>query len=257
VHRIGRTGRAGADGLALSLSTPREAARASAIEERQGAPLQWYKATPLSGKANNVPPAAMTTLRIDAGRSDKLRPGDILGALTGEAGLKADAIGKIDVFATRAYVAVARGQASQALARLREGTEAAAFGRNGAALAEVFQYVLEGRAAMLAGAPEAAATAYRKAMNRQLAAEFGNDPPLFWYSVRRSLAAAQLEAGDAEGARRQLNASLRTWPNDPLALYALSIADRRLGDTQSADRNLARARAAWAGDVTSVPLARI
>jgi ATP-independent RNA helicase DbpA len=35
--------------------------------------------------------------------------------------LKADAIGKIDVFATRAYVAVARGQAAQALARLREG----------------------------------------------------------------------------------------------------------------------------------------
>ena len=63
----------------------------------------------------------MTTLRIDAGRSDKLRPGDILGALTGDAGLKADAIGKIDVFATRAYVAVARGQAAQALARLREG----------------------------------------------------------------------------------------------------------------------------------------
>ena len=121
VHRIGRTGRAGADGLALSLSTPREVGRASAIEERQGAPLQWFKATPLSGKANNVPPAAMTTLRIDAGRSDKLRPGDILGALTGEAGLKADAIGKIDVFATRAYVAVARGQAAQALARLREG----------------------------------------------------------------------------------------------------------------------------------------
>ena len=66
----------------------------------------------MSGKANNVPPAAMTTLRIDAGRSDKLRPGDILGALTGEAGLKADAIGKIDVFATRSYVAVARGQAA-------------------------------------------------------------------------------------------------------------------------------------------------
>jgi ATP-independent RNA helicase DbpA len=121
VHRIGRTGRAGADGLALSLCTPREVARASAIEERQGAPLQWYKATPLSGKANNVPPAAMTTLRIDAGRSDKLRPGDILGALTGEAGLKADAIGKIDVFPTRAYVAVARGQAAHALTRLREG----------------------------------------------------------------------------------------------------------------------------------------
>ena len=164
--------------------------------------------------------------------------------------------GRGEALARRGDAAAVRIEA-QALARLRGGTEAAAFDRNGAALAEVFQYVLEGRAAMLAGEPEAAATAYRKAMNRQLAAEFGNDPPLFWYSVRRSLAAAQLEAGDAEGARRQLSASLRTWPNDPLALYALSIADRRLGDAQSADRNLARARAIWAGDVTAVPLARI
>jgi ATP-independent RNA helicase DbpA len=63
----------------------------------------------------------MTTLRIDGGRSDKLRPGDILGALTGEAGLPGDAIGKIDVFATRAYVAVARDLANKALSRLRAG----------------------------------------------------------------------------------------------------------------------------------------
>lgn len=121
VHRIGRTGRAGREGVALTLCTPRERGRVSAIEEQQGAPLAWYKATPLSGKPSGVPAAAMTTLRIDAGRTDKLRPGDILGALTGDAGLKADAVGKIDVFPTRSYVAVARGQAAQALARLREG----------------------------------------------------------------------------------------------------------------------------------------
>jgi len=100
---------------------PREQGRVSAIEERQGAPLAWFKATPLSGKPNNVPPAAMVTLRIDAGRTDKLRPGDILGALTGDAGLKAGAVGKIDVFPTRSYVAVVRAQATQALSRLREG----------------------------------------------------------------------------------------------------------------------------------------
>jgi ATP-independent RNA helicase DbpA len=121
VHRIGRTGRAGREGLAITLCTPREKNRVEAIEQRQGAPLTWYRATPLSGKPNNVPAASMTTLRIDAGRTDKLRPGDILGALTGDAGLKADAVGKIDVFPTRSYVAVARAQAAQALARLREG----------------------------------------------------------------------------------------------------------------------------------------
>jgi hypothetical protein len=110
---------------------------------------------------------------------------------------------------------------------------------------------------MLAGEPEAAAAAYRRGMERQLAAEFGADPPMYWYSVRRSLAAALLAGGDAEGARNQLFASLRRWPNDPLALLALSLADRRLGHAESADRNLARAQAGWIGDVTQVPLSRI
>ena len=121
LHRIGRTGRAGRAGLALSLCAPRERARADAIAERQGEALRWDRMLPLSGRADNVPAAAMSTLRIDAGRSDKLRPGDIVGALTGEAGLHKDAIGKIDVFATRSYVAIARAQAGPALARLREG----------------------------------------------------------------------------------------------------------------------------------------
>lgn len=121
LHRIGRTGRAGRAGLALSLCTPRELPRAALIEARQGKPLRWERLQPLSGKPANVPVAAMATLRIDAGRSDKLRPGDIVGALTGDAGMKADAVGKIDVFATRAYVAIARGQAEHALARLRAG----------------------------------------------------------------------------------------------------------------------------------------
>ena len=59
--------------------------------------------------------------RSDAGRTDKLRAGDIVGALTGEAKLHKDAIGKIDVFATRSYVAIARRQADNALAALRQG----------------------------------------------------------------------------------------------------------------------------------------
>ena len=121
LHRIGRTGRAGRAGLALSLCAPGERARAEAIEAALGQPLRWETLMPLSGKAAGVPPAPMATLRIDAGRTDKLRPGDIVGALTGEAGLHKDAIGKIDVFATRSYVAIARAQAAQALERLRAG----------------------------------------------------------------------------------------------------------------------------------------
>ncbi|WP_222563945.1 ATP-dependent RNA helicase DbpA [Novilysobacter antarcticus] len=121
VHRIGRTGRAGREGLALSLCAPAEVSRAEMIALHTGTPLEWVRATPLAGKATGVVPAAMVTLRIDGGKTDKLRPGDIVGALTGDAGLPASAIGKIDVFARRSYVAVARGKADAALARLREG----------------------------------------------------------------------------------------------------------------------------------------
>ncbi|MEA3012279.1 MAG: hypothetical protein QOD42_824 [Sphingomonadales bacterium] len=161
-----------------------------------------------------------------------------------------------EALARRGDAAAVRAEAA-AIAALRAGRDSPGLGRRGEQLAEVFQYVLEGRAAMLAGDPGMAAAAYRKAMERQLASDFGSDPPLFWYSVRRSLGAAMLASGDHLSARAQLYVSLRSWPNDALALYVLSRADRAAGDAASADRNLARARALWAGDVTAVPLPRI
>ena len=121
VHRIGRTGRAGRKGLALSLVAPREAPRASQLEAQQGAPLRWARPVLANLRTCKAPPARMATLRIDAGRGDKLRPGDIVGALTGDAGLKVDAIGKIDVFATRSYVAIVRSQVDKALSKLQAG----------------------------------------------------------------------------------------------------------------------------------------
>jgi ATP-independent RNA helicase DbpA len=121
VHRIGRTGRAGKQGVALTLCTPREQPRLRVVEEALGLRADLRKPPLAALRANVGVRAPMVTLRIDGGRTDKLRPGDIVGALTGDAGLKADAIGKIDVFATRSYVAIARAQADRALARLQEG----------------------------------------------------------------------------------------------------------------------------------------
>jgi hypothetical protein len=175
----------------------------------------------------------------------------------------ANALEKVFRHYARGEALARRGQGdavraeAAAIAALRQGTEAPALGAAGTPLAAVMQSVLEGRAAMLAGNMRAAADAYRAAMDAQLAAGWTFDPPLFWYSVRRSLAAALLGAGDAAGARNQLEASLRRWPNDALALYALSLAERRLGHADEAGRALSRARGAWAGDVTAVPLARI
>jgi ATP-independent RNA helicase DbpA len=120
LHRIGRTARAGRSGVALSLVAPREMPRALAVEARQGAPLRWAQLQ-AAARSGGLPSPPMATLRIDAGRTDKMRPGDILGALTGAAGLPAEAVGKIDVFATRSYVAIRRTDAARALDALRAG----------------------------------------------------------------------------------------------------------------------------------------
>lgn len=120
IHRIGRTGRAGSQGIALSLCTMRDTSRATQIAEHQGKPLRWEKIQPVS-QATMPHFAPFVTIAVDAGRQDKLRPGDVLGALTGDAGLPGDAVGKIDVFPTRTYVAVARKWIDQAMQQLRNG----------------------------------------------------------------------------------------------------------------------------------------
>ncbi len=118
IHRIGRTGRAGDSGHAYSLVSQRERPRIAKIDALLETPLRWAP-PPTATRATPHPPR-MRTLIIDAGRRDKLRPGDILGALTGVGGLSGDDVGKIDIFATRSYAAVARERAKTTLQNLRE-----------------------------------------------------------------------------------------------------------------------------------------
>ncbi|AZY50788.1 ATP-dependent RNA helicase DbpA [Bordetella avium] len=118
VHRIGRSGRGEQKGLALSLCSPEEMRWANLIEQYQGAPLKWADIKSLRSKADRPLRAPMVTLCIQGGKKDKLRPGDLLGALTGDGGLSFEQVGKINITEFNAYVALDRQIAKQAFSRI-------------------------------------------------------------------------------------------------------------------------------------------
>jgi len=122
VHRIGRTGRAGNKGIACSLyDSDKESYKIAVLEEYLE---QTIKAEPLpatSVLSNPVLKPAMTTLRIEGGKKQKIRAGDILGALTAKNGITGKQVGKINLHDNWAYVAVNRDVVKVALSKLTDG----------------------------------------------------------------------------------------------------------------------------------------
>lgn len=120
VHRIGRTGRAGSKGLAFSFFSDNESYRVAQIDEYMDIAIE--PSTLPQPAAGARPYAAnMVTIQIDGGKKDKVRPGDILGALTSDGELTAEHIGKINLFPMRAYVAVHKKIATKALNKIANG----------------------------------------------------------------------------------------------------------------------------------------
>ena len=121
IHRIGRTGRVDEQGLALSLASLDEMGSDGKIEQVQGTETEWHRLSELTPAPGGRLQAPMVTLHIMGGRKEKIRPGDVLGALTGEAGFSSSQVGKIVVNEFSTYVAVDRQIADQAVKRLAAG----------------------------------------------------------------------------------------------------------------------------------------
>lgn len=121
VHRIGRTGRAGSKGIACTLYNEKEGYRVARLSEYLGQDIAPESLPPISLLDSPTYKPAMATLQIDGGKKQKVRAGDILGALTGEQGITGQQVGKIHIFDNCAYVAVSRDAVNLAFKKLTDG----------------------------------------------------------------------------------------------------------------------------------------
>ena len=115
----GLDARAGEQGLAISFCAPEEAQRATILADMLQLSLNWLPAP----TGNTIAPltAEMATLCVDGGKKAKMRPGDVLGALTGDMGFDGADIGKITVHPAHVYVAIRQNMAQKAYKQLQNG----------------------------------------------------------------------------------------------------------------------------------------
>ena len=121
IHRIGRTGRGDAEGLALTLASMDEMGSVGKIEVLQGRESDWQPLSMLTPAAGGPLLPPMRTLQIVGGRKEKIRAGDVMGALAGECGLTREQVGKINVNEFSTYVAVQADVAKKVEAQLSRG----------------------------------------------------------------------------------------------------------------------------------------
>ena len=117
-HRIGRTGRAGKEGLAITLYTSHQA---PVMEYYRNEQRRFDEINSLNEVEDFTLTPPNRTIVLEGGKKDKMRPGDILGALTGEAGIEGKYVGKIDIYDRQSYVAIDREAVDKAYSYLKKG----------------------------------------------------------------------------------------------------------------------------------------
>jgi len=120
-HRIGRTARVDEEGWAFSLVGLDEMGRVGQIEKALAFSTVWKPLSELTPTGSGPLQAPMVTLQILGGRKEKIRAGDVLGALTKDMGFAAAQVGKISVNEFSTYVAVQRDVAAAVLRKLQGG----------------------------------------------------------------------------------------------------------------------------------------
>ena len=121
IHRIGRTGRGEAEGLALNMVGMDEMGSVGRIEQLQGRASEFFPLSELTAAPGGALVPPMCTIQIVGGRKDKIRAGDVMGAMCADFGYAREQVGKISVNDFSTYVAVECAIASEACARLNAG----------------------------------------------------------------------------------------------------------------------------------------
>ncbi|WP_370979106.1 ATP-dependent RNA helicase DbpA [Agaribacterium sp. ZY112] len=121
VHRVGRTGRGEEKGVACTIFTEREQYKLEELNRIRGQEAEMWELPHVSVLDEPLAKPSMHTLQLDGGKKQKIRPGDIVGALCGDKTLSVDDLGKIKIEPMSSFVAVKRKQAKKALERLKNG----------------------------------------------------------------------------------------------------------------------------------------
>ena len=120
-HRIGRTGRAGQSGMALSLFTASDAGKLIPLEDGLGIKIDASELPSVDSATQLPAKPLMATLQLDGGKKHKIRAGDIVGALTASKQLTNDDLGKIQLHDIWSFVAVKRSAVKLALQLIQQG----------------------------------------------------------------------------------------------------------------------------------------